>query len=230
MDELTGLSDALMMDAGFHKHARSWRRKRGATVDNALGLSAEMLETIGKSREKAKEFVDMAEGVDRALLPTAPRLFTDALRDAYCADPARDALETLVLRAVSNELGRELLRRKVEKVRVAVAGTNPSPIEALLAERVALAWLDAHLADLKSINILNEEDFSHKTIDLYDRLRSRAEKRYLAAISALDLVKRRALPSLRVQLAVNGDGQAMAMVEQSHDAPSDEGHRESIES
>jgi hypothetical protein len=45
------------------------------------------------------------------------------------------------------EITRRTIEKEIERKRTEVAGETPSPLERLLAERVALCWLAANYAD-----------------------------------------------------------------------------------
>jgi hypothetical protein len=114
-------------------------------------------------------------------------------------DLAREAQRALIGRCSgTNLLHREALTRKLDLLRAEVAGPTPTPVERLLAERVAACWLHLHHLELlyaqrESLSVAHGTYF-HRAID-------RAHARYLAAIKALAQVRRLAVPALQVNIA-----------------------------
>lgn len=86
---------------------------------------------------------------------------------------------------------------RMEEVRASVEGPNPTPVERLLCERVALAWLDLHIRDLLCL----ENDGTMTLEEHADRMRHRAHQRYTAALKALASVCKLDLPSIQINLA-----------------------------
>jgi len=89
--------------------------------------------------------------------------------------------------AEKNLLLSQSIRRKLEQLKRDLAGPSPSPLEQVLAERIAVCWLEAHYAELKE-----------RTGDVGDgkvaamqlkRLES-ANRRFLTATKALAQVRR----------------------------------------
>jgi hypothetical protein len=103
----------------------------------------------------------------------------------------------------------EGLHTKLDSLRAELAGPTPSPLERLLADRIALCWLqlnylEAVLASKDSVP-LDVGMYYHKAID-------RAHSRYLSAVKTLALIRKLALPVLQVNIAkkqVNVAGQCV---------------------
>ena len=92
----------------------------------------------------------------------------------------------------------EGLRRKIDAVRDELAGSDPTPLERILCERVALCWFDANETDRRYID---QTDISFKTAEFRENRRDRAHKRFLAACKALATVRRMAVPALQINIA-----------------------------
>jgi len=101
--------------------------------------------------------------------------------------------ETLWLDGQVGESGelREKVRADLDALRAELAGPEASPIERLLAERVALCYLDVNALEMIATGR------GGVTPDL-DRRRDRANRRYLAALTALARVRRLKLPALKL--------------------------------
>jgi len=117
------------------------------------------------------------------------------------------AVDHLVTFLAKNNLVRqECLRREVMAVRKQAAGPDPSPLEALLAERIAVCWLQVKLYEaLYAVSFGANNVVSslphQKRIDLVNR-------RYLATIKTLAQVRRLQIPlSLHVNIAAQGGQQ-----------------------
>ena len=66
----------------------------------------------------------------------------------------------------------------------------------MLADRVAICWLDVQLADRESRTKIAIEMLEVAENDYYQRCADRAQRRLFAAIRALAQVRRLALPAL----------------------------------
>jgi hypothetical protein len=101
--------------------------------------------------EQIKQLIARAQARDASVLP-ALREFLDGNPDVWrrlgdLAVHARDAL----LAAADSLLARESMARRMDELEAELAGTSPTPLERVLAHRVALTWAQAHLADLDAL-------------------------------------------------------------------------------
>jgi hypothetical protein len=90
------------------------------------------------------------------------------------------------------------LTRKLDLLRDELAGPNPTPLERLLIERIVAFWLHLHYLE----QIYAQKD--SKSLELgsyYQRSISSAQKRYLAAIKTLAVIRKLAVPVLQVNIA-----------------------------
>jgi hypothetical protein len=97
-----------------------------------------------------------------------------------------------------NVLAREAVIRKLELMREELSGPDPSPLERLLVERIVTCWL--HLHYLEHV-YANRESTTLELGTYYQRSLSSAQKRYLAAIRSLALIRKLAVPVLQVNIA-----------------------------
>ena len=93
---------------------------------------------------------------------------------------------------------REATKRKIDKLRSELAGPNPSPLERILCERVALAWFDSFEMDRRYVD---QNDITFHAADYREDRRARAHKRFLAACKTLAMVRKLGLPAIQVILA-----------------------------
>jgi hypothetical protein len=144
--------------------------------------------------------IDRAQRGDKAALPAVRELLKDpATVDMLGGDLARQAQLTLIGKfSGKNLLFKESLTRKLELLRAELSGPSPTPLERLLAERVVACWL--HLHGLEAY-YAGEDRMSLELGAYYQRCISAAQKRYLAAIKTLALVRKLAVPVLQVNIA-----------------------------
>ena len=131
----------------------------------------------------------------RAVLDGTPALWEQV------GDLGRQAELALVRTAAgSNAVATEAITRRLDAVRRDAAGPNPTALERLLADRVALGWLGLAVA----------EGAYHQTLDrglnrgddeFHQRRVERAQRRYLAAIKTLAQVRRLGVPAVQVNIA-----------------------------
>lgn len=100
-----------------------------------------------------------------------------------------------------NLLVQDAVKRRYQAMRAEMAGPDPTPLESLLADRIAVCWValqEAEISYARSDNLpLYQAAFAQKRI-------SAAQARYLAAIKALAQVRRLAVPVVQVNVAQAG--------------------------
>ena len=153
--------------------------------------------------ERITKGLKRAQAGDRSALPDLQQLYAQlpGLIDSEGGDLAARAELYLVCVITGNNLAfREALFSKLQMMRAELAGPKPTPLERLLVERLVATWLHAHHADCKYA-LAKDITFAHG--DYLQRQQDRAHRRYLAAIKALVVVRRLALP---IQVDVNMAG------------------------
>jgi hypothetical protein len=144
--------------------------------------------------------VRRAEGGDETALPALRQCMdtVPALVEAL-GDLAGQVETSLIRTAAGNNLAfKEGLSRKMNQLRRDVAGPNPSPLERLLADRIALCWLSLHDAEVRFAQF---KDSTIKQADHWQRRIDSAHRRYLTAIKALATVRKLAVPAVQVNIA-----------------------------
>jgi hypothetical protein len=96
-----------------------------------------------------------------------------------------------------NLVSAEGIRHRMRSLRAELSGSDPSPLERLLIERVLLCWLQVHHLEQRYAALLQESRSSQQG-DHYQKRVDRAHYRYLAAIRTLAVVRRLLAPSIRV--------------------------------
>jgi hypothetical protein len=119
--------------------------------------------------------------------------------DALGGDLARQAQLTLVDKfSANNLLIKESLPRKLEALRREIGGPSPTPLERLVVDRIVACWL--HLHHLEHV-YAQKDSMSLELGTYYEKSIGQAQRRYLAAIRCLALIRRLALPVLQVNIA-----------------------------
>jgi hypothetical protein len=111
-------------------------------------------------------------------------------------DMSKMAKEALLHSVAGPSLtAREAIRRQSDRLfRELVGWSSQVPVR-LLAERVALTWLEVHHADLQLAEALKKRSAESPQVQAVERRAHAAQARYLAAIQALATVKAITQPS-----------------------------------
>jgi len=97
-----------------------------------------------------------------------------------------------------NVLSRQMSEKRLKLMRRELAGDNPTPLEKLLAQRIALCWLHVHLCE---INLAQKgREYSIAQATYHQKRLDSAHKRYLGAIKALAQVRKLQLPNVQVNI------------------------------
>ena len=140
-----------------------------------------------------------AQNGDETALPGLREVLDDPEAVGAMGDLARLAQRALVRKLSGKKLlFREAVARKMELMRAELLGESPAPLERLLVDRVVACWLHLHHLELLHAG---QESMSLELGAYYQRCLSSAQRRYLAAVKALALVRKLALPALQVNIA-----------------------------
>jgi hypothetical protein len=154
--------------------------------------------------EGVTEVLQRAGEGDKAVLPLVKELFD---RDRPECRKVLERYGNIFHRACwtitdfaagTNVAVREASIRKIKALRDELAGPNPTPLERILCERVALCWFDANHADLRYIDP-NGQKLAFAQYE--ETRRDRAHKRFLAACKTLAMVRKLDVPAIQVNLA-----------------------------
>src|SRR5215212_4448818 len=173
-----------------------------------------MLERTDGARERIRELealADRAEGGDdgarkelrQALRQSAPEVI------AWCSKTTRTYRGVLAKTASGGDLlVEEAIRERATLMAAEIAGENPSPLEVLLADRIASLWVLVELqedlnAAFYSRDNPNKPDPSYML--KMTKLQESANNRYLAAIRELARVRKlqAGTPAVQVNTQVN---------------------------
>ena len=166
--------------------------------DNATETGVSTSELIG-DRCKLKALIDRAQNGDNDTLPALRRVLDQAPRVAQFVDLARNVEHSIIERmSGDNAFIREAMPRNLKMMRTQIAGENPSTLERLLAERIAVCWLE--LQYFQALYTQNLENMTIAQSDHHQRRIDRAHRRYLSSIKALAQI-RKITPSVQINIA-----------------------------
>lgn len=138
---------------------------------------------------------------DESALPEVREMFnTDPRLVEIMGNLSRQAEVSWAETALGKNLAaKEGVRRYLRKIRCDLGAESSTPLERLLIERIAVCWLHLQYAEL--IYVQNMGDLSLHQAEFQQRRIDRAQKRFLAAIKALAVVRRLQLPLVQVNIA-----------------------------
>ena len=99
-----------------------------------------------------------------------------------------------------NALAKRTIEQDIGRKRKEVAGDDPSPLEGLLAERVALCWVASQQADAQYARKLRE-GMSFREGEYFARRSEQAQRQLLRSVEALARVRRLLGPAIQVNIA-----------------------------
>jgi hypothetical protein len=147
-----------------------------------------------------RALIRRAEGGDESAVPALRQVLTGPGGLVETAgNMALQVQATLIRKAAGTNLFfKEGLEVKMDRLRTDLAGKEPSPLERLLADRIALCWLSLHDAEAR---FTQAEGLNWKQTEYWQRWIDAAHRRYLSAVRTLATVRKLALPSLQVNIA-----------------------------
>jgi hypothetical protein len=149
---------------------------------------ADVCNTLRRWSERARQGDEAARQSLRQFLdrPEGARLFFDL------AGRVRAALSRKF--GGDDWLAKELRERELNRLRAELLGPAPTAIERLLAERVAIGWLEVHTAEYQ-LAVTDSRYRGHwqKQVD-------HAHRRFLSALRLLTAVRRIPRPAVQVNI------------------------------
>ena len=150
-------------------------------------------------RDEVMDLLRRAEAGDESTLPMVRELMNDGPLVESIGNLALQVQETLIRNASGKNLPfKAALGRKISQLRKDLAGETPTPLERLLAERIALCWLSLHDAEIR---FAQAADWSIRQAAYWQDRIDRAHRRYLSAIRTLATIRKLAVPALQVNIA-----------------------------
>ncbi len=131
-----------------------------------------------------------------------------AMVACYGGDPVARA-EDAVLRRLAEGYGLgfytlESLRITLAAFKADLLGPSPSAVERVLVDSIGLAWMDLMESQERSAEAMKGRP---ELLEFLDRRLSRASKRLDSGLRTLALIRRKAAPSLAVQVNIAGPGE-----------------------
>lgn len=214
------VAEAMIEDAGYHRHNRGqWRRRRTMNAPALTApsgcLPAESMTSLAErdrsgdeaARKEVRGLIAKADKGDKEaarkvaqLMKASPEIAERAYTDLSCVVEA-----SLVRKAFGAEaLARaEAAHIKLQELRQELAGPKSTLIERLLAERVALCWLDCNYTECIDVQTTGR---SFAQADFNARQRDRSHRRYLSALKALASVRKLPIVAVQVNVGAGASG------------------------
>jgi hypothetical protein len=142
--------------------------------------------------------VEKSQALPESEHPPAEGKPAGSARKAY-ADLFATARDRLVGSFCEGSELRQLVENQLLFKYRELAGPDPSPLEALLVERVVLDWFQVLMAD--TLVAHHQFEGSKKMREEHQRQHDRASKRFLASAKALAQVRRLLGPNIQVNIA-----------------------------
>jgi hypothetical protein len=199
----TILVTASLLTAGYHQHKRQWRKRRqqdnpqeGECIDMTR---APLTETI--SFEGLAEIVHRAQQGDASTVPLLRQLLTEVPALWHRASTLATHAERAWGRTISGDtdlVAQEVFQRQLDALAAELVSPDATPLERLLARRVALDWAILYHAELRASGRLQQSVvLSHAEENRLDKV----QKRFLA--SWRELARAQKLLPPQTKLTVN---------------------------
>ncbi len=95
-------------------------------------------------------------------------------------------------------LSEQMALRRLRLMRRELAGDNPTPLEKLLVQRIALCWFHVNLCEMSLAQ--KGREYSIEQATYHQKRLDSAHKRYLSSIKALAQVRKLQLPNVQVNI------------------------------
>ena len=154
-----------------------------------------------RAAEGLKALMVRAHEGDRGALPQLREILDEVPSLARkLMDPAEIAEQSAVGLYSSKEdlLAREVIPRVLEQMRSELEGEDPTPLERLLADRVAATWLQVQCYE--TLYAQNAAKMTLAQGEHHQKRMDRAHNRHLSAVRALAQVRRMA-PPVQINIA-----------------------------
>src|SRR5215203_3063131 len=195
------------------------RGSGGASVSNELELSNETNARLRELRILSEKAEAGEKGARRELRKAIRNSTPEVV--AKASDIARKGHKILIGTAAGGDsLMEEALSARLDLMRAQIAGEDPTPLEALLTERVVSCWMLVELLEaLTSAQLQTGEHMKDKRVPdsllkLILKWQESAHRRYLTAMRELARIRKlqTAKPGVHynTQINVSGDAQHSA--------------------
>jgi hypothetical protein len=197
----------VLQAAGWHRHNREWRKRRGATMATDLTtvlktwVPGELIaRVVGKLD---RQTLDKAMKGDNSTRGAVEKYLDDPAAVALWGDAGRDVLGGWIARLAGKDIiAEQALFRFASDLRARLAGPDPDVLVRLVAERVVIAWVALsyferwYAAAVGTDLTFRQHEHHQRTIDF-------AHRQFLMAARALAKVRRADLPDVLALVNVN---------------------------
>lgn len=162
-------------------------------------------------------FSNMCDGDSTARDKIAAYMREDSTLANAVARSSSTAITNWIRYGADDDFSRVVLETRTKQLRRSILGDNPTPLERLLVERIAVCSLQVQIAETKYIGAMKAGTTLHN-VRFFEDMQDRAHRRYLGSIKALAQVRRLQLPTV-AQLNV---GTNQVNIAQPAGAPTDD--------
>ena len=166
---------------------------------NSAAKNNESASELIEDKKKLMALIDRAQDGDKEALPLLRNVLDEEPRIARSVNLARD-VERSTVKGISGDdvFTQEAIPRNLKAMRKDIGGENPSSLERLLAERIAVCWLE--LQYFEAIYAQNLGNLSITQSDYHQRRIDKAHRRYLSSIKALAQIRKMG-PAVQINIA-----------------------------
>lgn len=167
---------------------------------DAKALAAKDVE-VPETSDEIRALLKRTQAGDEGTVPVVRKILENpAMIPVFGGHLAEQVIGAFVTGLGGKDVGfREAMRKKLDLMRAELLGANPIPVERLLVERVLACWLQVQDAELRAGR--SQTDATIRQIDFNQRRMDATNRRFLAAVKTLALVRRLAVPALQINLA-----------------------------
>lgn len=158
-------------------------------------------EPIPKTTGEIRALLKRTHAGDESTVPVVRAMLQNpAYVRMFGGDLAAEVIASFARAMAGNNVSfREAVLKKVELLRADLLGDSPTAVERVLVERVVACWLQVQEAELRAAQ--SQKDATYKQLDFYQRRMDATNRRFLAAVKTLALVRKLAVPALQVNIA-----------------------------
>lgn len=155
-----------------------------------------------KTKEDYRSLIEKASKGDESVLPVLRELIqqSPSLIESVGGDLPKTIERTILgSMAGDNLFFREAVNQKLNTLRNELSGANPSPLERLLIDRVVVAWLRLHDAELRQVKAASMPIAVAK---YHEGRIETLNRQFLTSVKALATVRKLAIPVLIGQINI----------------------------
>jgi hypothetical protein len=204
---------------GFHQHDRgAWRKRRLSSIGHTAFVPR-TIDAVSKAPNLTRDSVSevmadllrRARASDKVACETLGSLAQNAshLWDlmAGLAQQARASwIDLVTLPCEDRILDREGLERRLARLQSALAAEGDGRVEALLIERILIAWIAANHSDIQLVQAMRQSA-TRWELEYLERQQERTQRNLLRATQSLATLRRFRPPAIQI----NADEQQISV-------------------